>query len=129
MKILSVLLILCRCEDFLTGCFTNMNESSCCGNYFDPKPKFSSQGACFSTHINKRYMGPMDKIVIVLNLSKAYSIGLDDKKYGPAFSRNAASIAFHSQDHGLAAINTNNQAINRGTVNEIKLQKILVFNY
>ena len=106
-----------------------MNYSSCCGKYFNPKPQFSSQGACFSTHVNKRYLGPMDKIIINLNMSKSYSIGINDKKYGPAFARNAAAITFHSQDHGLAAINTNNQAINRGTVNEIKLQKIMVFNY
>ena len=105
-----------------------MHQSTCCGNYFDPVPKFTSQGICFSTIVNKRYMGPIDKIIIKLNMSKSYSIGINNKKYGPEYARNAASLAFHSQDHGLAAINTNNQAINRGTMNEIKLQKILVCN-
>ena len=56
-------------------------------------------------------------------MSNSYSIGMNPEKYGASFARSAIAMAFHSQDHGLVAINQNSLSINRGTITDIKLQK------
>ena len=59
-------------------------------------------------------------------MSKEYSKGISFNLYGPKFATNAVEVAFHSQDHALAAISQNSLSLNGGTVNKLKLQKTKV---
>ena len=108
--------LLNRCKDFIPFCVSYIGNSqnnhiSCCGDIFDPKPTFSSAGACFTTkkfdHLVPNYLSskPLEPIILLLlNVSKTYSKGFDMKLASPFTGISGASIAFHSQDHGLAAI-------------------------
>ena len=96
----------------------------CCTHLFDPTPYFSSKGTCFTTNPQMRsYSSPIDTISISINMSSEYSEGINHFKYGPSFAIQAASLTFHSQTHGLAAIDYNSISINRGTAYQIKLSK------
>ena len=59
-------------------------------------------------------------------MSTKYSKGISQRKYGPSFGRNAVGVTFHTQNHGLSAMNQNGLAIERGTTNHIKLEKKVV---
>ena len=54
-------------------------------------------------------------------MSPEYSVGINHTKYGPTFAIQAAALVFHSQSHGLAVIDKNTIAINKGSINDIKL--------
>ena len=83
---------------------------------------FSPKGTCFSTNPQKRlYRSPIDTLAFRVNMSPEYSVGINHTKYGPTFAIQAATLVFHSQSHGLAAIDKNTIAINRGSSNDIKL--------
>ena len=62
------------CEDFLLYCEIDLWPVSCCDWMFNPKPIFSSQGACFTTQqiLKPEINGPLK---IVLNVSKEHSQG------------------------------------------------------
>ena len=63
----------------------------------------------------------MDTLVFSINMSSEYSVGINHTTYGPSFAIQAATLVFHSQTHGLAAIDQNTIAINKGSINQIKL--------
>ena len=63
----------------------------------------------------------MDTLVFSINMSPEYSVGINHTTYGPSFAIQAATLVFHSQTHGLAAIDQNTIAINKGSINQIKL--------
>ena len=117
-----------RCEDFLPHCSVLYKFSgSCCEHYFDPKPYFSALGTCFTTRpVTINYTNPLDIVGVTVNVSKEYSKGISFNLYGPKFATNAVEVAFHSQDHALAAISQNSLSLNGGTVNKLKLQKTKV---
>ena len=63
-----------RCEDFFVYCEYDLWPVLCCDGMFNPKPIFSSQGACFtSQHILKPENN--GALRVVLNVSKEYSQG------------------------------------------------------
>ena len=117
-----------KCEDFLPHCsLLYKSAGSCCEHYFDPKPYFSALGTCFTTlPVTIDYINPLDIIGVTVNVSKEYSKGISYKLFGPKFATNAIEVAFHSQDHSLAAISQNSLSLNGGTVNKLKLQKTKV---
>ena len=118
-----------KCEDFLPHCsFLYKSSGSCCEHYFDPKPYFSALGTCFTTlPVTIDYINPLDIIGVTVNVSKEYSKGISYKLFGPKFATNAIEVAFHSQDHGMAAISQNSLSLNGGTVNKLRLQKTKVY--
>ena len=104
-------------------------SGNCCGTYFDPKPYFTTLGTCFTTKpVTIEYNNALQILGIKINVSKEYSKGINSEKYGPEFANTAIKVAFHSQDIGLAAIEKNSIALNRGTINKIKLGKSKVSN-
>ena len=98
----------------------------CCDKYFNTKPYFNDLGTCFSTKTKETYLGALDSIIITVNMSTDFSKGISQKRYGRGFARNAVGIAVHTQNHGLAAMTQNGIAINRGTINDIKIEKKVV---
>ena len=56
-------------------------------------------------------------------MSTEYSVGINHFKYGPSFAIQAASMALHTQTHGLAAIDYNAISINKGIAYQVKLSK------
>ena len=112
------------CDDFIRNCSIGRHngQTNCCEALFDPKPYFSPKGTCFSTNPQKRlYRSPIDTLAFSINLSPEYSVGINHTKYGPTFAIQAAALVFHSQSHGLAVIDKNTIAINKGSINDIKL--------
>ena len=48
---------------------------------------------------------------------------------GSKFAAKGASIAFHKDDHGLAAVEKRGMSLNPGTLNTISIDKYEVIDY
>ena len=64
-------------------------------------------------------------------ISKFYLFfkGPDLSLLGSKFAAKGASIAFHKDDHALAAVERRGMSLNTGTLNTISIDKYEVINY
>ena len=58
-----------------------------------------------------------------------FFIGPDLSLLGSKFAAKGASIAFHKDDHGLAAVERRGMSLNTGTLNTISIDKYEVSNF